>query len=180
MIFHKPDDDGNYTDEQLADHLITSDCSECVRAGSRFKQRKSVGVAAVLLERELGPPSLCQDVTWNHYVYLLERIDNGMHVLAGGKLENETPEEGIRRELVEELGHADLALRPLTFAANPDVPHSPIMLFFWTVLTGPQITKLRNAEPHKHRNLHRISVSNLPINMWGTDVAAIRLALKYV
>lgn len=38
MIFHRPNDEGEYTDEQLMDHLITSDCSECVKAGFRLKE----------------------------------------------------------------------------------------------------------------------------------------------
>lgn len=35
---HAPDDEGNYTDEQFIQHLLTSNCSECVNAGFRFKE----------------------------------------------------------------------------------------------------------------------------------------------
>jgi hypothetical protein len=37
-ICHKPNDDGEYTDEQYIQHLITSTCSECVNAGHRFSE----------------------------------------------------------------------------------------------------------------------------------------------
>jgi len=36
-IFHKRNDDDEYTDQQLIEHLISSECSECVDAGRRLR-----------------------------------------------------------------------------------------------------------------------------------------------
>lgn len=37
-ICHHPDEEGNFTDEQLVKHLIHTTCSECSAAGFRMKE----------------------------------------------------------------------------------------------------------------------------------------------
>jgi len=127
-----------------------------------------IGVAAALFHRPGG-------MGW--FVYLLRRADNGMWVLPGGKLENETPEAGMRRELLEEVGISTMYLRPVTFAANPDVPSSPLMLFFGSMLTEAEDAIVTNAEPHKHTELCAFNLPELPREqMWASDYDAIMTA----
>lgn len=170
-ICHTPNDEGEFTDDQLTEHLIHSACSECVSAGFRFKKLQRVGVAAVLIQDNGDDP----------LIYLLRHKKDDRWVLPGGKLEaGETPLDGIIREVYEECG-IHPRFYASTFAANPDVPSSPIMLYFYARLRPIDVFQIHNAEPEKHSHLSPFAVKDMDGRpMWDTDRYAIGVALDAI
>jgi 8-oxo-dGTP pyrophosphatase MutT (NUDIX family) len=113
-------------------------------------------------------------------VLMQERVDNGYWCLPGGRMDNETPQEAIAREVKEELG-LDLPVQRFTqhyFIQNVYVPHKPLMLYFSCVLEASERPRL--MEPEKHYALQWFSTldDDLPHDMWPNDMMAIRVISK--
>jgi len=54
-ICHTKELDGEFTDEQLIEHLISSDCSECRDAGFRLKMLVSMAKTALTYSSQMPP-----------------------------------------------------------------------------------------------------------------------------
>jgi ADP-ribose pyrophosphatase YjhB (NUDIX family) len=95
-------------------------------------------------------------------------------VLPGGKLEdNEHPDDGLARELAEELGltisSPHLSFTTVFHAADMDIdPAGPIinLYFAFNIDKGME----RNMEPHKCSELRWFHYNDLPVfEMWKND-----------
>lgn len=127
--------------------------------------RHEVGVAVVMFNSH--GDVLMQERTKDGYCWCLP----------GGRMEDETPQEAIAREVKEELG-LDLATMRFTqhyFIQNIHVPHKPLMLYFSCVLQADERPRL--MEPDKHRAIQWFSTADddLPQEMWSNDMMAIRV-----
>jgi 8-oxo-dGTP pyrophosphatase MutT (NUDIX family) len=88
--------------------------------------------------------------------YLLQLRDDrpGLHLrghwgLFGGGLEpGETPEQGMRRELLEELGFAARAVEPLAVSIHAIWPEAPVfrMHFFTVTFSAAEHTRMVQTE----------------------------------
>lgn len=113
-------------------------------------------------------------------VLLLERADSAVHALPGGRLENETPADGVCRELKEETGLIldPTSIHQVTFAPGLNGQDRFIMLYFAAVISDCSGV-VANTEPDKHKSVGWHSFANLPGQMWPRDVSAIEHAYAW-
>lgn len=102
----------------------------------------------------------------------------GCWVLPGGKLnDDETPEQGVRREGKEEANLEVSNLAPVHFEYNSEDPLNKYLMLYYTGTVAPASVELK--APHEFSELRWFHITTLPEKMWATDRNAIHQALGY-
>lgn len=154
------------------DHTTTWNTALSTQATLDTKEHPlhHVGVALVLYDDD--------------YTVLLQHrrkdFGHGKFVLTGGTLDEANPEEGIIREVKEELGY-DLdpktcGLEPLWFANDQKSDGSPYLMMYYRAFVPQSAGKgaFSNMEPDKCYGVHWYQMGALAnLDMWANDRRAI-------